>query len=208
MGTTRREELLGLLDDKAPFAALMRQGHDGMTDSEYLWEPVAGCWSIRPARLTVDPANRAFPEDDWDRDIVYPDPSPAPFTTIAWRMSHLINSMFVAAAALAGRRRRDGCLEENWPQNRLVARTAAAAASRWEEVADLLRSLAGDASEESLDRPERVWWAPQDPAPVFDHVVFYGYFEPASHGAEVRLLRDLYRHTEAGTKALVPPGSS
>lgn len=41
--------------------------------------------------------------------------------------------------------------------------------------------------------------------PVREHVVYFGYFEPASHSAEVRLLRDLYRPTAAATIALRRP---
>lgn len=50
-----------------------------LTDEEYLWEPVPGCWSIRPA----GPGGRGEFEQAW------PDPEPAPVTTIAWRLSHL-----------------------------------------------------------------------------------------------------------------------
>jgi len=50
-----------------------------LTDQEYLWEPVPGCWSIRP----TGPGGRGEIEQTW------PDPEPAPVTTIAWRLSHL-----------------------------------------------------------------------------------------------------------------------
>jgi hypothetical protein len=49
-----------------------------LTDEEYLWEPVPGCWSIRP----TGPGGRGEIEQTW------PDPDPAPVTTIAWRLSH------------------------------------------------------------------------------------------------------------------------
>jgi hypothetical protein len=38
-----------------------------LTDEEYLWEPVPGCWSIRPA----GPGGRGTIEQAW------PDPEPA-----------------------------------------------------------------------------------------------------------------------------------
>lgn len=57
-----------------------RQRLDGLTDQEYFWEPAPGCWSIRP---TADGTMRA--------DRARPTPEPAPFTTIAWRMWHLID---------------------------------------------------------------------------------------------------------------------
>ncbi len=33
---------------------LIRPRFDGLTDDEYFWEPVPGCWSIRP-RAEVEP---------------------------------------------------------------------------------------------------------------------------------------------------------
>src|SRR5580698_6088873 len=55
-----------------------------LTDEEYLWEPVPGCWSIRP----TGPGGRGEIEQAW------PDPEPAPVTTIAWRLSHLAVGVF------------------------------------------------------------------------------------------------------------------
>jgi hypothetical protein len=55
-----------------------------LTDEEYLWEPVPGCWSIRP----TGPGGRGEFED------ARPDPEPPPVTTIAWRHSHLAVGVF------------------------------------------------------------------------------------------------------------------
>lgn len=46
----------------------------GIADDEYMWEPAAGCWTVRPdsARTMIA---------DW----ADPDSVPAPVTTIAWR---------------------------------------------------------------------------------------------------------------------------
>jgi hypothetical protein len=53
---------------------------DGLTDDEYFWEPAPGCWTIRP-------------RDDgtWIADWPMPRPDLEPFTTIAWRLWHLID---------------------------------------------------------------------------------------------------------------------
>ncbi len=53
---------------------------DGLTDDEYFWEPVPGCWTIR---------QRA--DGRWTADGTLPRPEPEPFTTIAWRLWHLID---------------------------------------------------------------------------------------------------------------------
>lgn len=41
-----KEELVGL--SEYVFTARIRPRLTGMTDDEYFWEPVAGCWSLRP----------------------------------------------------------------------------------------------------------------------------------------------------------------
>lgn len=53
---------------------------DGLTDDEYFWEPAPGCWTIR---------QRA--DGSWTADMTLPGPRPEPFTTIAWRLWHLID---------------------------------------------------------------------------------------------------------------------
>jgi hypothetical protein len=53
---------------------------DGLTDAEYFWEPAPGCWSIRQR-----------PDGTWTADWPLPRPDPEPFTTIAWRLWHLID---------------------------------------------------------------------------------------------------------------------
>jgi hypothetical protein len=52
---------------------------EDLDDDEYLWEPAPGCWSIR---VSTDGVARA------DRQ---PAPATPPFTTIAWRLWHLID---------------------------------------------------------------------------------------------------------------------
>src|SRR2546429_5641890 len=52
---------------------------EGLTDEEYLWEPVAGCWSIRRREDGV-----------WRAGWPLPPPPPAPLTTLSPRPSHPI----------------------------------------------------------------------------------------------------------------------
>jgi hypothetical protein len=62
-----------------------------LTDGEYLWEPVPGCWSIRRRAAGPGPA-AAFlvGAGEWGRDSApFPHPWPPPFTTLAWRLGHL-----------------------------------------------------------------------------------------------------------------------
>ena len=61
----------------------LRARFDGLTDEEYQWSPSPGAWTIHPD---------AAPDDriDWED----PEPHPAPVTTIAWRLTHLIVGCF------------------------------------------------------------------------------------------------------------------
>jgi hypothetical protein len=52
----------------------------GLTDDEYFWEPVPGCCTIRRANSGEYRADDASESD------------PPPFTTIAWRLWHLIEN--------------------------------------------------------------------------------------------------------------------
>jgi hypothetical protein len=56
---------------------------DGLTDDELFWEPVPGMWSVRPTEAGEITIDWAFPE-----------PSPVPVTTIAWRLAHVIVGVF------------------------------------------------------------------------------------------------------------------
>lgn len=57
----------------------LRTRIDGLTDEEYLWEPAPGCWSLRPG-----------PDGRYRSDGAGTHPEPAPLTTIAWRLAHII----------------------------------------------------------------------------------------------------------------------
>jgi hypothetical protein len=82
-------ELLDQLDFHWRYVA--RPPLDTLTDAEYLWEPVAGCWSIRP----VDGAGATSSTPLWGAgpfgmEQTEEEPTPAPVTTIAWRLGHMI----------------------------------------------------------------------------------------------------------------------
>ncbi|MFD1825808.1 DinB family protein [Mumia zhuanghuii] len=68
----------------------LRPRLEGLTDEEYFWEPVRDCWSIRPRGTSVAPMSEGSGE--WTMDSASPAPVPAPVTTIAWRLAHIIVS--------------------------------------------------------------------------------------------------------------------
>lgn len=69
----------------------------GLTDEEYLWEPVPGCWNIRPRGEST--AQISAGTGDHTIDFAIPQPEPAPVTTIAWRMAHIVVDIFGARTA-------------------------------------------------------------------------------------------------------------
>jgi hypothetical protein len=70
----------------------LRPRLDGMTDEEYFWEPVAGCWNIRPRGQSTAPI--AAGAGGYTIDFAFPPPDPEPVTTIAWRLAHIIVAIF------------------------------------------------------------------------------------------------------------------
>ncbi|MFF8600904.1 DinB family protein [Streptomyces sp. NPDC015232] len=160
-----------------------------LTDEEYRWEPVADCWSVR--RKADGPGARAtvlVGTGEWGRDSTPPPhPVPAPFTTIAWRLSHLVEMFTVRTDHTAGGR--------TLTRDDVPCRGDAASA-----VADLERSMAGwhgmllGLSDADLDTVGYSSYPHGgDPEEAMVDVVWWMNQELLAHGAEIALLRDLYR---------------
>ena len=66
----------------------LRSRLDGLTDQEYFWELVPGCWSIRPRGTSTAPIQAGG--GAFTIDFAYPGPDPPPVGTIAWRLGHII----------------------------------------------------------------------------------------------------------------------
>lgn len=157
---------------------------DGLTDDEYLWEPVPGCWSIRPrgqARTAM-----AGGGGEYVADFELPEPDPAPVTTIAWRLGHVIVGVFGERNASHFGGPPVDYLTAGWAGD---ADTALAqldeAYERW--VAGV-RSL----DEERLAAPVGPAEGPFASFP-YAALVLHINREAIHHLAEVLLLRDLYR---------------
>ncbi|MCW2893835.1 MAG: DinB superfamily [Actinomycetia bacterium] len=150
----------------------------GLTDPEYYWEPVPNCWTIRRT------ASGTYRADHWDS------PDIAPFTTIAWRLWHLVE-------CYGGRRnpewlgveRPPGGFEMDDPAPATAVQAIAALERAHACWHDLLRALPADS-----------WWQPLGPAagPYAEEdkasLVLHQLDEQIHHGAELGVLRDLYWH--------------
>jgi hypothetical protein len=77
-----RTDRLGLLIEQLDQAREMAEVRlTGLTDEEYLWEPVAGCWSVRRRGEAVTP--RAYGPGDWLLDKGAPDIPASEYAEVA-----------------------------------------------------------------------------------------------------------------------------
>ena len=166
----------------------LRPGLDGLTDAEYLWEPVAGCWSIRPRgrAATVMAAGGG----DLVADFAWPEPEPAPVTTIAWRLAHLIVGVFgMRNASHFGGPPAD---YQTWDYAADAERALAQLDDGYARWVAGVRSLGAEGLERPVGPGEGEW-----AASPYAELVLHINREAIHHGAEVLLLRDLHRHGAA-----------
>jgi DinB superfamily len=155
-----------------------------LTDDEYFWEPVDGCWSIRPR----SEARGKMPVGAGDlvMDFEFPEPPPPPVTTIAWRLGHVTIGIFAQRTASHFGGPPASYDTAVWPGD---ARSALAALddayTRW--VAGV-RSLDAEGLERAVGPAE----GPFAEFPYADLVLHINR-EAIHHLAEVLVLRDLYR---------------
>jgi hypothetical protein len=162
----------------------LRPRLDGLTDDEYLWEPVPGAWSIRPRSEARTEFAAGFGVGDYVADFEFPDPVPAPVTTIAWRMGHVSVGVFGArAAAHFGAPPLDYETVEWQP-------TAAGGLAMLDASYDAWIAGVRSLDTAALARPVGDL-EPYPDAPMAELVLHINR-EAIHHGAEIALLRDLY----------------
>jgi hypothetical protein len=161
---------------------------DGLTDTEYFWEPVPGCWSVRPRGAVRTP--RAFGAGDWALEFdTFPD-DPPPFTTIAWRIAHLASGLALRADYTTGTH------AMTWRDYHMPA-SAADAVQALGEAADAWQAVLIEATDADLDTVGRSAfpWGLDPQLPLLD-ICWWVNQELLHHGAEIALLRDLYAHQQ------------
>jgi hypothetical protein len=169
-----------ILDQLDFYWPTFRDRIDGLTDDEYFWEPVPGCWSIRPV------------DDGYAFDFSFPPPDPPPVTTIAWRLCHIAGHVF---AMRFNHHYGDGSYRMD---NHDQPGNASAALDYLDTQHALWREKIGELDEAALA-------APCGPAEgrfadyPFAALILHLNRETFHHGAEICLLRDLYR-AGAGAK--------
>ena len=164
----------------------LRPRLDGLTDEEYFWQPVPECWTV--SRRGASRAPMSSGAGEFTMDFGQPPHDREPVTTIAWRLAHLIVGFAETNGAHFGGPAADTSTFS-------YAGTADEALRQLDHEHDLwaagVRSLGAD----GLARPQ----GPTQPAEFADapmaRLVLYTNLEVIHHGAEICLLRDLYRST-------------
>ncbi len=166
----------------------LRPRLDGLTDAEYLWEPTRGAWNVRPRGTGTAPV--AAGSGAMTVDFAFPQPDPAPVTTIAWRLAHLVVGVF--GARVASHFGGPACGYDSFD----YAATATRALGQLDEgYARWLAGVRGWRDAGSLGvacGPAEGHWAGQPRGALVLHINR----EVIHHGAEIALLRDLYAHRD------------
>lgn len=157
----------------------------GMTDDEYLWEPVANGWSVRPAAEVRTP--RGFGGGGWALEFDNQPGDPPPFTSLAWRIVHLAANIAMRAHYTTGAK------TMTW-DDVIIPSTAADGISLLTEATGAWHTIlteSTDADIEQVGRSAFPWGL--DPDLPFLDITWWVNQELLHHGAEIALLRDLYR---------------
>jgi DinB superfamily len=161
----------------------------GLTDDEYLWEPLPDCWSIRPG-----------PDGRWTADAAPADAIPteqlAPFTTIAWRMAHISVGCFATrVSTFFG----DGTIPDDadmFDERHKPASLPPTAVDGLDDLEETYRRWHDAISVLDAQQlltplgPKGSWFANDPMAELILHINR----EVMHHGGEIGVLRDLYAH--------------
>lgn len=154
---------------------------DGIAEPEFFWAPVAGSWTVH--HRTSQPRGVETGSGEWVLDYDPSEPQPAPFTTIAWRTLHIASMNYLYWDYAFGTASLSFDLE--LPGN--VAEATDWLFASHQPVQDVLAGL----TEVELDKIAPTHWGQQWRV----HRIFATLVnEQVHHGAEISLLRDLYRY--------------
>jgi hypothetical protein len=153
----------------------------GLTDAEYFREPAPGGWGIRPEGGTATVGSGPY-----RIDFAHPEPDPPPVTTIGWRLAHLIVGVFGMRAA--GHFGGPPCDYGTFP----YAGSADAALAQLDVAYDAWITGVRGLDDDALARPVGAAEGPWAEHPMAELVLHINR-EALHHGAEICLLRDLYR---------------
>jgi hypothetical protein len=147
---------------------------DGLTDTEAMWEPTVGCWTVR-----------SLPDGSVAADWADPDPVPAPVTTISWRMWHIAVDALDSYSRRVFDRSGTGLGGTAWVLD--AARGLELLERAWQEFYAGLVDVGPDGLFQLLG----AGWGPYADSTILA-LALHAQREVVHHGAEIGLLRDLY----------------
>jgi hypothetical protein len=156
----------------------------GLTDEEYLWDPVPGSWSLRPREQvkTAKASGRGSFVAEYEEET----PDPAPMRTIAWLIWHLSAGCIMRADYTIGGR----SLEYDDIERPATADAGLAqlrhGLARWRAVFDEV------APDEYAQVGRSTFPYGLDPQLPLADILWWQNREVIHHGAEMAMLRDLY----------------
>jgi DinB superfamily len=159
----------------------------GLTDAEYLWEPSAHTWSLRPRGQQR--TAHAHGGGDWVVEFEPRDPQPAPMRSIAWLLWHLSEGCGNRADWTNGTRSRG-------PDDMEVPPTAEGGLAQLRRSFASWRSVFTDLAPEEYAQVGRSQYpGGLDPQLPLRDILWWQNREVMHHCAEMMMLRDLYLHT-------------
>jgi hypothetical protein len=177
----------------------LRDRLEGLTDDEYFWEPAPGCWNVRPRGTGTAPVQAG--SGAMTIDFAMPEPDPPPFTTIAWRLGHVIVGVLAMRnASHFGREPADY-------QSFAYAGTAAEALAQLDAEYATWQAGVESLGEGGLARPCGEAEGPYGERPLAALVLHINR-ELIHHLSEVCLLRDLHRLTHRPARQQTGRGAS
>lgn len=162
---------------------LLRPRLDGLTDEEYFWQPVPGCWTL--SRRGDSTAPMSIGTGEFTMDYARPPHDREPVTTIAWRLAHLIDVFGPPTAPHFDRSRTDQPTIDYPGTADAALRLLDDGHDAW--VRDVRALGVG-----GLARPQGTLSPPAYAHAPMARLILYTHLEIIHHGAEVCLLRDLY----------------
>lgn len=172
-----RKELIDQMDFAWEYMFVPRM--QGLTDEEYLWEPVAEVWTVHAGKdgapAIADPNERA---------------DPAPFTTIAWRMWHMTDFFTRRWIGHFGGADAEGMTSPVTLTADEAMHNLTTAYERWR---DALQTMSAEKIAGPTGMAEGEFFAEFPFAALMLHINR----EFIHHAAEVSLIRDLYRQRES-----------
>lgn len=164
----------------------LRPRLDGLTDEEFFWEPVRGCWTLN--RRGESPTPAPIGDGAFVMDYAPPPYERVPVTTIAWRVAHLIDVFGPPGLPHFESPRTDHPVVDFPGTADGALRALDEGYAAW--LADL-RGIGEPGLGLRQGRPQLFAEAPMA------KFVLHIHREVIHHGAEVSLLRDLYAWRDA-----------